>query len=40
MSKQTQAQKEQMKKMIERNKNTQPTPIEDFDVKNLILSAG
>jgi hypothetical protein len=37
MSKQTQAQKEQMKKMIERNKNTQPTAIEDFDVKNLIF---
>jgi hypothetical protein len=39
MSKQTQiaAQKEQMKRMSERNRNTQPTLIEDFDVNNLVF---
>jgi len=37
MSKQTAQQKEQMKKLYERNRNTQPTLIEDFDVKNLIF---
>jgi len=37
MSKQTAQQKEQMKKLYERNRNTQPTLIEDFDVKNFNL---
>jgi hypothetical protein len=37
MSKQTAQQKEQMKKLYERNRNTQPTLIEDFNVKNLIF---
>ena len=37
MSKQTAQQKEQMKKLYDRNRNTQPTLIEDFDVKKLIF---
>ena len=40
MSKQTAQQKEQMKKLYDRNRNTQPTLIEDFDVKNLIFAFG
>lgn len=39
MSKQTAQQKEQMKKLYERNRNTQPTLIEDFDPENLIFDA-
>ncbi len=37
MSKLTAQQKEQMKRMSERNANTQPTSIEDFDVNNLVF---
>jgi hypothetical protein len=37
MSKQTAQQKEQMKKLYDRNRNTQPTLIEDFDAKKLIF---
>jgi hypothetical protein len=37
MSKLTTQQKEQMKRMSERNANTQPTSIEDFDVNNLVF---
>jgi len=37
MSKLTAQQKEQMKRMSERNANTQPTSIEDFNVNNLVF---
>jgi hypothetical protein len=37
MSTLTAQQKEQMKRMSERNANTQPTSIEDFNVNNLVF---